>query len=50
MIYQTFNILFQQKMETSQCNAALAITGAITGSYRKKLYQELGLETPQECR
>ena len=36
-------------METSQCNAALAITGAIRGSYRKKLYQELDLETPQEC-
>ena len=49
MIYQTFNILFQQKMETSQCNAALGITGAIRGSYRKKLYQELDLETPQEC-
>ena len=30
MIYdQTFNMLFQQKVETIQYNAALAITGAI---------------------
>ena len=30
MIYdQTFNLSFQQKMETIQYNAALAITGAI---------------------
>ena len=38
---------FQQKMETIQYNAALAITGAIRGSSREKLYQELGLETLQ---
>ena len=37
MIYdQTFNMLLQQKMETIQYNAALAITGAIRGSSRKK--------------
>ena len=48
MIYdQTFNMSFQQKMETIQYNAALAITGAIRGSSREKLYQELGLETLQ---
>ena len=40
---QTFNMLFQQKMETIQYYAALAITGAIRGSFKKKLYQELGL-------
>ena len=34
-------------METIQYNAALAITGAIRGSSREKLYQELGLETFQ---
>ena len=35
MIYdQTFNMSFQQKMETIQYNAALAITGAIRGSSR----------------
>ena len=48
MIYdQTFNMSFQQKMETIQYSAALAITGAIRGSSREKLYQELGLETLQ---
>ena len=37
MIYdQTFN-MFQQKMETIQYNATLAITGAIRGSSREKL-------------
>ena len=51
MIYdQTFNMSFQQKMETIQYNAALAITGAIRGSSREKLYQELGLETLQQRR
>ena len=49
MIYdQTFNMSFQQKMETIQYNAALAITGAIRGSFREKQYQELGLETLQQ--
>ena len=33
-----------------QYNAALAITGAIRGSSREKLYQELGLETLQQRR
>ena len=41
---QTFNMSLQQKMETIQHNAALAITGAIRGSSREELYQELGLE------
>ena len=41
---------FQQKMETIQYNAALAVTGAIRGSSREKLYQELGLETLQQRR
>ena len=44
---QTFNISFQQEMETIQYNAALAITDTIRGSSREKLYQELGLETLQ---
>ena len=51
MIYdQTFNMSFQQKMETIQYNAALAITGVIRGSSRERLYQELGLETLQQRR
>ena len=51
MIYdQTFNMSFRQKMEAIQYNAALAITGARRGSSRKKLCQELGLETLQQRR
>ena len=33
-----------------QYNAALAITGAIRGTSREKLYQELGLESLQKRR
>ena len=32
-------------MESNQYNATLAITGAIRGTSREKLYQELGLES-----
>ena len=39
-----FNKSFQNKLESFQYDAALAITGAIRGSSREKLYQELGLE------
>ena len=35
---------FQKKLETIQYNAALAITGAIKGTSREKVYSELGLE------
>ena len=38
------NDAFSNKLETVQYNAALAITGAIKGTSREKLYQELGLE------
>ena len=40
-----FNESFQNKLEHVQYNAALAITGAIRGSSREKLYQALGLES-----
>ena len=40
-----FNESFQNKLESVQYNAALVITGAIRGSSREKLYQELGLES-----
>ena len=36
---------FHQKLESIQDNAALAITDAIRGSSREKLYLELGLES-----
>ena len=42
---QAFNESFHNKLETLQYSAALAITGAIRGSSREKLYQELGLES-----
>ena len=51
MIYnQTFNMSFQQKMETIQYNIALAITDTIRGSSREKFYQELDFETLQQRR
>ena len=36
---QHYNNSFHQKIESIQCNAALAITGAIRGYSREKLYQ-----------
>ena len=32
------------RLESTQYNACLAVTGAIRGTSREKLYQELGLE------
>ena len=42
---QSYNNTFHQKIESIQCNAALSITGAIRGSSRENLYQELGLKS-----
>jgi len=42
---QPENEAFCEKIESVQYKAALAITGAIQGSSRNKIYQELGLET-----
>ena len=44
---QAFNLSFQQKLESIQYRACLAITGAIQGTSREKIYQELGLESLQ---
>ena len=44
---QAFNLSFQQKLESIQYRACLAITGAIPGTSREKIYQELGLELLQ---
>ena len=41
---QAFNLSFQQKLESIQYTACLAITGAIRDTPREKIYQELGLE------
>ena len=47
---QTFNNSFQERLKSIQYNGALTITGAIRGSSREKLYQELGFESLQERR
>ena len=47
---EAFNNSFHQKIESLQYNAALAITGAIRGTSRKKNYQKLGLESLQQRR
>ena len=45
-----FNNSFHEGLESIQYNAALAIPGAIKGSSREKLYQELGFESLQQRR
>ena len=47
---QAHNASFHQKLGSLQYNAYLAITGAIRGSSREKLYQELGFESLQQRR
>ena len=47
---QAFNLSFQQKLESLQYRACLAITGAIRGTSREKIYQELGLQSLQSLR
>ena len=42
---QTFNSSFHEKLESIQYNACLALTGAIRGSSKEKIYQELGFES-----
>ena len=47
---QASNNSFHAKMESIQYNAYIAITGAIRGTPREKIYQELSLESLQLCR
>ena len=47
---QAFNLSFQQKLESIQYRACLAITGAIQGTLREKISQELGSESLQPRR
>ena len=44
---QAYNISFHHKLESIEYNVCLAITGAIRGTTKEKLYQELGLESLQ---
>ena len=47
---QTFNLSFQQKLESIQYRACLAITGEMRGISREKVYQELAIESLQSRR
>ena len=47
---QAYNASFRQKLDSIQYNAALAITGTIRGTSKKKLYDEPGLETLEKRR
>ena len=47
---EAYNKTFHQKLESFQYNVCLALSGAINGSSRGKLYQELGLEFLQRRR
>ena len=47
---QSYNTSFHQRLESLQCNAALAITCAIRGTSIEKLYNEIGLESLQNRR
>ena len=42
---QVYTVSFHQKIESLQYNSALAITGAIIGASKEKLYHKLGLES-----
>ena len=44
---QAYNLSFHQKLELIQYNSALALTRAIRGRSKEKLYEELGLESLQ---
>ena len=45
IFYQSENESFRKKIESVQYNAALAITGAVQGTSREKVYKGLVLET-----
>ena len=45
LLAQIYNSFFHEKLESVQYNACLALTGAIRGSSKEKIYQELGFES-----
>ena len=47
---QAYSKSFHESLEFFQYNASLAITGAIRGTSKEKLYQKLGLESLQQKR
>ena len=44
VVYDQYYKSFHEKLESIQCNAALAVTGAVRGSSTKKLYQKSWLK------
>ena len=44
------SVSFSNRIELAQYNAASTITGAIRGTSKEKLYQELGFETRKDRR
>ena len=42
---QAFNNSLKEKLESFQYNTCLALTGAIRGTSKEKIYQELELES-----
>ena len=47
---RAYNTSFHQNVESIQYNAALAVTGAVRGTSREKLYQELDFESLRKGR
>ena len=47
---RAYNTSFHQSIKSVQYNAALAITGAVRGTSREKLYQQLCFESLQQRR
>ena len=47
---QAFNNSFKEKLESFQYNACLALTGAIRGTSKEKIYQELRLGSLRDRR
>ena len=47
---QAFNNLFKEKLESIQYDACLALTGAIRGTSKEKIYRELGLRSLRDRR
>ena len=47
---QPYNASFHQRAESSQHNAAVAITGSIRDSSRENIYEQLGLEFRKQRR
>ena len=47
---QNPNLLFNNKIESVQYNAALAITGCIRGTSKERLYDDIGIESLHDRR